>query len=73
MEEREERKVKEIMTVKEFAVNSGLTESSVRKLIQVERLYYMKIGSRYYINYPKSMDFLMSNPIADIIWHEPKR
>ena len=60
----EEKKVKEIMTVKEFAKSSGLTE---------ERLYYMKIGSRYYINYPKSMDFLMTNPIADIIWHEPKR
>ena len=27
----EERKVKEIMTVKEFAMNSGLTESGVRK------------------------------------------
>lgn len=68
-----EKKVKEIMTVKEFAVSSGLTESCVRKLIQEERLYYMRIGSRYYINYPKSMDFLMSNPIADIIWHDPKR
>ena len=69
----EERKVKQIMTVKEFPMNSGLTESGVRKLPKEERLYYMKIGSRYYINYPKSMDFLMSNPIADIIWHEPKR
>lgn len=69
----EEKKVKEIMTVKEFAKSSGLTESGVRKLLKEERLYYMKIGSRHYINYPKSMDFLMTNPIADIIWHEPKR
>lgn len=67
----EKRETKEIMTVREFARHSGLSECCVRKLLREERVYYMKIGSRYYINYPKTMEFLMNNPIADITWKEP--
>ena len=55
---------KEIMTVKEFAVI---------RLVKEQRVCYMKIGSRYYINYPRSMEFLVNSPIADIVWTEPKK
>lgn len=68
----EKREKKEIMTVREFAKASGLKECAVRRLIKEQRVCYMKIGSRYYINYPKSMDYLINSPIADIVWNEPK-
>lgn len=64
---------KEIMTVKEFADASGLKECAVRRLVKEQRVCYMKIGSRYYINYPRSMEFLINSPIADIVWTEPKK
>ncbi len=44
---------------------------AVRKLLSEEKVFYMKIGSRYYINVPKTIDFLTHNPIMDITWKEP--
>lgn len=68
----EKRSVKEIMTVREFAHHSGLSECAVRKLLRERRVYSIKVGSRYYINYPKTIEYLTDNPIVDITWQEPK-
>lgn len=59
----EKRSVKEIMTVREFAHHSGLSECAVRKLLRERRVYSIKVGSRYYINYPKTIEYLTDNPI----------
>lgn len=59
------------MTVREFAKHTGLSECCVRKLLREEKVFYMKIGSRYYINAPRTIDFLTHNPIMDITWKEP--
>ena len=45
----------------------------MRRLVKEQWVCYMKIGSRYYINYPRSMEFLVNNPIADIVWTKPKK
>ena len=45
----------------------------MRRLVKEQRVSYMKIGSRYYINYPRSIEFLVNNPIADIVWTKPKK
>lgn len=67
----EKRVEKEIMTVREFAKHTGLSECCVRKLLREEKVFYMKIGSRYYINAPRTIDFLKHNPIMDITWKDP--
>ena len=54
----EKRSVKEIMTVREFAHHSGLSECAVRKLLRERRVYSIKVGSRYYINYPKTIEVI---------------
>ena len=72
LEEKEPESIeKEIMTVREFAKHTGLSECCVRKLLREEKVFYMKIGSRYYINAPRTIDFLTHNPIMDITWKEP--
>lgn len=63
---------KEVMTVREFAEATGLHYATVRKLLYEEKLYYFKMGNRFYINYPKSIEHLYSSPIKDVIWKEPK-
>jgi excisionase family DNA binding protein len=57
------------MTIREFARASGLSECTVRKLLKEEKLCYMKIGSRYYIHYAKTMNFLLHDLIAGFIWN----
>lgn len=54
---------KEVMTVKEFAQATGFTEWAVRTLIKEERIYYMKIGRKFYIHYAKTMNYWMNDPI----------
>ena len=65
----ETQEKKEVMTVNEFAEASGIHYATVRKLIKV---YYFRLGNRYYINYPKTMEHLYANPVNDILWNKPK-
>ena len=37
-----------------------------------EKVYYFRLGNRYYINYPKTMEHLYANPVNDILWNKPK-
>ncbi len=54
-----EFKENDVMSVKEFADTTGFSEWAVRKLINEERLCYIKIGRKFYIHYTKSMARLM--------------
>ena len=63
---------KEVMTVNEFAEATGIHYATVRKLIKEEKVYYFRLGKRYYINYPKTMEHLYSSPLNDILWTKPK-
>lgn len=68
----ETQEKKEVMTVNEFTEATGIHYATVRKLIKEEKVYYFKLGSRYYINYPKTMEHLYSSPLNDILWNKPK-
>ena len=68
----ETQEKKEVMTVNEFAEASGIHYATVRKLIKEEKVYYFRLGNRYYINYPKTMENLYANPVNDILWNKPK-
>ncbi len=68
----ETQEKKEVMTVNEFAEVSGIHYVTVRKLIKEEKVYYFRLGNRYYINYPKTMEHLYANPVNDILWNKPK-
>ena len=68
----ETQEKKEVMTVNEFAEASGIHYATVRKLIKEEKEYYFRLGNRYYINYPKTMEHLYANPVNDILWNKPK-
>ena len=68
----ETQEKKEVMTVNEFAEATGIHYATVRKLIKEEIIYYFKLGNRYYINYPKTMEHLYSSPLSDILWTKPK-
>ena len=68
----ETQEKKEVMTVNEFAEASGIHYATVRKLINEETVYYFRLGNRYYINYPKTMEHLYANPVNDILWNKPK-
>lgn len=63
---------KEVMTVNEFAEATGIHYATVRKLIKEEKVYYFRLGKRYYINYPKTMEHLYSSLLNDILWTKPK-
>ena len=49
---------KEVMTVNEFAEATGIHYATVRKLVKEEKVYYFRLGKRYYINYPKTIENL---------------
>lgn len=68
----ETQEKKEVMTVNEFAEASGIHYATVRKLIKEEKVYYFRLGNRYYINYPKTMEHLYANSVNDILWNKPK-
>ena len=68
----ETQEKKEVMTVNEFAEATGIHYATVRKLIKEEKVYYFKLGNRYYINYPKTMEHLYASPVNDILWNKPK-
>ena len=68
----ETQEKKEVMTVNEFAEASGIHYATVRKLIKEEKVYYFRLGNRYYINYPKTMEHLYANLVNDILWNKPK-
>ena len=68
----ETQEKKEVMTVNEFAEATGIHYATVRKLIKEEKVYYFKLGNRYYINYPKTMEHLYASPVSDILCNKPK-
>lgn len=49
---------KNILTIKQFSLTTGLSIKVVRRLINDNKLVYIKTMQRIYINYEKSMQLL---------------
>lgn len=49
---------KNIFTIKQFSLRTGLSIKVVRRLIKDNKLVYIKTMQRIYINYEKSMQLL---------------
>ena len=63
---------KEVMTVNEFGEATGIHYAKRTKMKKLEKVYYFRLGKRYYINYPKTMEHLYSSLLNDILWTKPK-
>lgn len=48
----------EMITIKELANRTGLSESYIRKLCKTNKVHYIKTGVKYLINYDRFIDYL---------------
>ena len=51
----EEIENKNILTIKEFSLRTGLSVKAIRKLIIDHKLVFIKTTQKFYIDYAKSM------------------
>ena len=49
---------KNILTIKEFSLRTGLSVKAIRKLIIDHKLVFIKTTQKFYIDYAKSMEIL---------------
>ncbi|MCI8533059.1 MAG: helix-turn-helix domain-containing protein [Lachnospiraceae bacterium] len=54
----EEKKVPEMLTIKEVARRTGLSYDFIRKMCLLGKIVHIRIGSKYLINMGKLVDFL---------------
>ena len=47
-----------MLTIKEVALRTGLSQSFIRKLCKNNEIVFVKSGKKYLINYNKFIDFL---------------
>lgn len=47
-----------MLSIKEVALRTGISESFIRKLCINNKIVYIKSGKKYLINYNKFIDFL---------------
>lgn len=52
---------KNILTIKQFSLRTGLSIKVVRRLIKDNKLVYIKTTQQFYINYEESMQLLWNN------------
>lgn len=47
-----------MLTIREVATRTGLSESYIRKLCKTDKITYKKAGVKYLINYDRFIDYL---------------
>lgn len=50
-----------MVTIKELALETGVSEHHIRKLCKTNQIQYIKSGVKYLINYERFMDYLNGN------------
>ena len=48
----------QMITIKELANRTGLSESSIRTLCKTNKIQYIRTGVKYLINYDRFIDYL---------------
>ena len=54
-----------MVTIKEASQRTGLSYDSLRKLCLSGRIVHLRAGSKFYVNFPKLIDFLDTSGTAD--------
>ena len=50
-----------MVTIKELALETGVSEHHIRKLCKTNQIQYIKTGVKYLINYERFIDYLNGN------------
>ena len=50
-----------MVTIKELALETGVSEHYIRKLCKTNQIKYIKTGVKYLINYERFLDYLNGN------------
>ena len=50
--------IPQMLTIRELAERTGLSESHIRKLCKTNKIKYIRAGVKYLINYDRFIDYL---------------
>lgn len=53
-----ENGIPQMLTIRELAEHTGLSESHIRKLCKTNKIKYIRAGVKYLINYDRFIDYL---------------